>query len=165
MQSKTLVDIIQLECLTQSSVILRVTSAAGEGKLWIQKGEIVDAATGDLSGKEAFLEMLSWKAGNFEIVSSDLPRPRTIFESYEALLMETAQALDESNASASSTPVTGVASFSRFPGCSLRSRWKRGDPKQYRAVGVRRARGDGGLDSPHHAGAARTRRATCWPAN
>src|SRR4051812_10203749 len=45
-QSKTLVDIIQLECLTQSSIILRVSSAAGEGRFWIQKGEIIDAATG-----------------------------------------------------------------------------------------------------------------------
>lgn len=115
-QSKTLVDILQLECLTQSSVILRVTSAAGEGRLWIQKGDIIDAVSGDLHGKEAFVELLSWKAGNFEIVSSDLPRPRTIFESYEALLMETAQALDESGAAAAAVPVGGVASFARFKG-------------------------------------------------
>ncbi len=94
-QSKTLVDIIQLECLTQSSVILRITSAAGEGRLWIQKGDIVDAMMGELSGKEAFMEMLSWSAGNFEILPNDMLRPRTIFESYEGLLMETAQAMDE----------------------------------------------------------------------
>src|ERR1700761_32829 len=66
-QSKTLVDIIQLECLTQSSVVLKVTSAGGEGKLWIQKGEIIDAVCGDLHGKEAFAELLSWKAGSFEL--------------------------------------------------------------------------------------------------
>src|SRR5215210_8237805 len=41
-QSKTLVDIIQLECLTHSSVILKVQSSAGEGRFWIQKGEIID---------------------------------------------------------------------------------------------------------------------------
>src|SRR6185295_11252456 len=44
-QSKSLVDIIQLECLTQSSTTLKICSAAGEGRLWIQKGEIIDAAT------------------------------------------------------------------------------------------------------------------------
>src|SRR6201996_743417 len=66
-QSKTLVDIIQLECLTQASVILRITSAGGDGRIWIQKGEIIDAATGDVSGKEAFAELLSWKAGSFEL--------------------------------------------------------------------------------------------------
>jgi CheY-like chemotaxis protein len=115
-QSKTLVDIIQLECLTQASVILRVTSASGEGRIWIQKGEIIDATTGDQLGKDAFLEMLSWRAGNFEIMPSELPRPRTIFESYEGLLMETAQALDESGFTAAGAPATGVASFSRFKG-------------------------------------------------
>src|ERR1700742_2679625 len=67
-QSKTLVDIIQLECLTQSSAILKVQSASGEGRVWIQKGDILDAATGELLGKEAFMEMLRWKAGSFEIL-------------------------------------------------------------------------------------------------
>jgi CheY-like chemotaxis protein len=115
-QSKTLVDIIQLECLTQSSVILRVTSAAGEGRIWILKGEIIDATVGDLLGKEAFAEMLSWKAGNFEILPSELPRPRTIFESYEGLLMETAQTLDEAGLTGPNAALTGVAAFSRFKG-------------------------------------------------
>lgn len=94
-QSKTLMDIIQLECLTQSSSILRIASGPGEGRIWLTKGEIIDAATGDLLGREAFLEMLRWKSGSFEILPSDSPRPRTIFVSYESLLMETAQTIDE----------------------------------------------------------------------
>lgn len=115
-QSKTLVDIIQLECLTQASAILKVTSAAGEGRIWIQKGEIIDASTGDLLGKEAFLEMLSWKAGNFEILPSELPRPRTIFNSYESLLMETAQTLDENMARSADDPGNGLSAFARYKG-------------------------------------------------
>ena len=51
-QSKTLVDIIQLECLTQSSAILKISSAFGEGRIWIQKGEIIDAATGEFLGRK-----------------------------------------------------------------------------------------------------------------
>lgn len=116
-QSKTLVDIIQLECLTQSSIILKVQSASGEGRFWIQKGDIIDAATGELLGKEAVLEMLRWKAGSFEILPSEAPRPRTIFSSYENLLMETAQSLDEANAG---MPVNeegaGLAAYSRYKG-------------------------------------------------
>src|SRR4029453_7194733 len=95
-QSKTLVDIIQLECLTQSSAILKITTATGEGKIWVQRGDIIDALSGDLNGKEALLEMLRWKTGNFEILPTDIPRPRTIFSGWESLLMETAQLLDES---------------------------------------------------------------------
>ena len=116
-QSKTLMDIIQLECLTQSSAILKICSAAGEGRIWIQKGEIIDAATGDSLGREAFLEMLRWKAGSFEILPSDVPRPRTIFSSYESLLMETAQAMDESDAELPPAEETSLlAGFARYKG-------------------------------------------------
>ena len=115
-QSKTLVDIIQLECLTQSSVLLRIVSASGEGRLWIQKGEIIDAACGGLTGKAAFMELMGWRAGNFEILPNDMPRPRTIFESYEGLLMETAQAFDESGLVEQAPTLKGVAAFSKFKG-------------------------------------------------
>jgi CheY-like chemotaxis protein len=114
-QSKTLVDIIQLECLTQSSAILKITSAAGEGRIWLQRGEIIDAATSELSGKDALLEMLRWKSGSFEMIASDIPRPRTIFSSYEGLLMETAQTLDESAPEADPESL-GLAAFGRFKG-------------------------------------------------
>jgi len=116
-QSKTLVDIVQLECLTQSSAILKIASATGEGRIWIQKGEIIDAASGELLGKEAFLEMLRWKAGSFEILPNDTPRPRTIFSSYENLLMETAQTLDEAKAEdVTAEDANSLASFSRYKG-------------------------------------------------
>ena len=115
-QSKTLVDIIQLECLTQSSIILKVQSARGEGRFWIQKGEIIDAATGEYVGKEAFLEMLRWKTGSFEILPSEAPRPRTIFSSYENLLMETAQTIDESNTDLPVSATAGLATYARYKG-------------------------------------------------
>ncbi len=116
-QSKTLVDIIQLECLTQSSAILKVSSAKGEGRVWIQRGEIIDAATGESLGKEAFLEMLRWRSGSFEILPSDVPRPRTIFSSYESLLMETAQSIDESDADLpAAEPANALGGFARYKG-------------------------------------------------
>src|SRR6266704_2492806 len=33
-QSKSLVDIVQLECLSQSSTVLRITNGMAEGKIW-----------------------------------------------------------------------------------------------------------------------------------
>ncbi|MES2568672.1 MAG: response regulator [Verrucomicrobiota bacterium] len=115
-QSKTLVDIVQLECFTQSSAILKVTTSAGEGRIWLQRGEIIDAATGDMTGRDAFLEMMRWKSGNFELLASDLPRPRTIFSSYESLLMETAQTLDETAAVPSPSEEGGLGAFGRYKG-------------------------------------------------
>jgi CheY-like chemotaxis protein len=98
-QSKTLVDIIQLECLSQSSSVLKVTNAATEGKLWFESGEVIDAQVGDLSGEGAFQSILAWRTGNFEILPSEANRTRTILKSTQALLLESAHALDEAKAS------------------------------------------------------------------
>src|SRR5436309_5561145 len=78
-QSKSLVDIIQLECISQSSSVLRITNGPWTGKIWIQEGEIIDSETQDLSGEPAFTKILSWKAGSFEALAAEPDRTRTIF--------------------------------------------------------------------------------------
>ncbi|MEO8428240.1 MAG: response regulator [Verrucomicrobiota bacterium] len=127
-QSKSLVDIIQLECLSQSSSALKITNGVQEGKIWFQNGEVTDATTRDLIGELAFQKILSWKTGNFEILASDSERPRTIFKSYQGLLLESAQAFDEAQAQADAAVSNSdsslaevaersvVASISRFHG-------------------------------------------------
>src|SRR6266404_1181230 len=95
-QSKSLVDIIQLECLSHSSSVLRITNGPLTGKLWILNGELIDATAESATGEAAFRKILSWKAGNFELLPAEPDRPRTIFKSCNALLLETAQAQDES---------------------------------------------------------------------
>jgi CheY-like chemotaxis protein len=95
-QSKSLMDIIQLECISQSSSVLRITNGLLSGKIWIQNGELLDAEADDLRGEPAFQKILSWRAGNFEMLPAEPERPRTILKSYNALLLESAQAMDES---------------------------------------------------------------------
>jgi CheY-like chemotaxis protein len=94
-QSKSLVDIIQLECLSLSSSVLKVVQGVQEGHIWFLDGEIIDADAGGLGGEEAFRKILSWKTGAFEVLPSEPARKRAIFGSYQSLLLETAQALDE----------------------------------------------------------------------
>ena len=81
MQSKSLMDIIQLECISQSSSVLRITNGLVSGKIWIQSGELVDAEATDLCGEPAFQKILSWRAGNFETLPEEPSRPRSIFKS------------------------------------------------------------------------------------
>lgn len=97
-QSKSLVDIIQLECISQSSSTLRITNGGYTGKIWIHEGEVIDAEAGDLVGEPAFHKILSWRAGGFESLAPEPSRPRTILKSYNGLLLETAQAMDEKRA-------------------------------------------------------------------
>jgi hypothetical protein len=110
-QSKSLVDIIQLECISQSSVVLRITNGPLVGKIWITGGELVDAETAGAQGEPAFAKILSWRAGSFESLPAEPARARTIFKSYNALLLETAQALDESrqHQPEAGTPPTATA--------------------------------------------------------
>jgi len=95
-QSKSLMDLIQLECISQSSSVLRITNGPLSGKIWIFNGELQDAETEGARGEEAFQKVLAWKAGTFETLPAEPSRPRTIFKSYNALLLESAQAIDES---------------------------------------------------------------------
>jgi CheY-like chemotaxis protein len=96
-QSKSLVDLIQLECISHSSSVLRISNGLYTGKIWINEGELIDAETEDAQGEAAFHKILAWRAGNFETLPPDRDRPRTILQSYNALLLETAQAQDEAN--------------------------------------------------------------------
>lgn len=94
-QSKSLVDIIQLECLSQNSALLKISNGSVEGKIWIQNGEVIDAEALGTTAEPAFQRILTWKTGSFEVLPADPGRPRKIFTSYQGLLLNTAQALDE----------------------------------------------------------------------
>lgn len=97
-QSKSLVDIVQLECLSQSCSVLKVANGLQEGRIWFQDGDVIDAALGELQGEAAFQKILSWKTGNFEILRTEPNHERAIFKSNQALLLESVQALDEASA-------------------------------------------------------------------
>ena len=95
-QSKSLMDIVQLECLSRSSSVLRITRGPLVARLWIQNGELIDAEVGGARGEPAFRRILAWKSGTFETLPPEPNRERTIIKSVNALLLESAQAMDES---------------------------------------------------------------------
>ncbi|HEV2692389.1 MAG TPA: response regulator [Verrucomicrobiae bacterium] len=99
-QSKSLMDIIQMECLSRSSTVLRITRGPLVAKLWIQDGEMFDAECEGARGEVAFQRLLAWKSGSFENLPAEPRHERTIQKSVNALLLESAQTLDE-NAGAS----------------------------------------------------------------
>jgi CheY-like chemotaxis protein len=94
-QSKSLMDIIQMECLTRSSTVLRITRGPLVAKLWMLEGELIDAEVDGARGEAAFLRLIGWKTGTFENLPPEPTRERTIHKSVNALLLETAQTMDE----------------------------------------------------------------------
>ncbi len=120
-QSKSLVDLVQLECLSHSSSVLKVTKGEQQGNIWVQHGEVIDAATLNMGGEDAFKEILSWRNGNFEIVPAEPDHQRVIFTSYQGLLLDFAQALDENRVHESSaqTAATDTKFLTRSPLAAL----------------------------------------------
>jgi CheY-like chemotaxis protein len=122
LQNKSLVDIIQLECISQSSSVLRITNGPLTGKIWINNGELHDAQTDGENGETAFQKILSWKTGSFESLMPEPEHPRVIQQSYNALLLETAQAIDErydadsTDTGLSTAATTKLASLARVEG-------------------------------------------------
>jgi CheY-like chemotaxis protein len=94
-QNKSLMDILQMECLSQSSTVFRITRGSLVGRIWILNGDLIDAETDGARGEAAFRRILEWKSGTFETLPSEPERERTITKSINALLLETAQAMDE----------------------------------------------------------------------
>jgi CheY-like chemotaxis protein len=94
-QTKSLVDLVQLECLSRSSSLLRLTNGDEEGFIWIHHGEVMDAELGSLEGEAAFNRILRWANGSFEILPAQPDRARRIEQSWQGLLLNTAQEIDE----------------------------------------------------------------------
>jgi DNA-binding NarL/FixJ family response regulator len=94
-QSKSLMDIIQMECLSRSSTVLRISRGPLVAKLWLQDGELIDAEAEGARGEVAFQRLLAWKSGTFENLPAEPHRERTIQKSVNALLLESAQSIDE----------------------------------------------------------------------
>jgi CheY-like chemotaxis protein len=129
-QSKSLADLIQLECLSRSSSVLNITCGGLNGRIWIQNGEIVDAATANTTGEAAFKEILSWRGGNFEILPADPARARSIHDSCQGLLRDTPPVPDKSKespavaepgapAQSSVGASAGLAALGRFEGVAF----------------------------------------------
>jgi CheY-like chemotaxis protein len=93
-QSKGLVDIIRMECLSRNTSALRIKSGQLTAQLWIENGELVDVEAEGADGEEAFRRILKWKSGAFENLPADPGRTRSITKSLDALLLEAAQTDD-----------------------------------------------------------------------
>ncbi len=126
-QSKSLMDIIQLESLSHSSSVLKITNGSLVARIWFENGEIIDAEAPEVKAEQAVYKILSWRAGAFEILPAELSHPRAVQTSVQGLLLESAQAMDEAQANGAShestteepgaaAPESPLAPFSRFTG-------------------------------------------------
>ena len=88
-------DVIQLECLGRNSSVLEVYNEHVFGRIYIENGNIIHAAGGDLTGERALQQLLALPGGSFELVAFEPPPQNTICGAWESLLMEAARVRDE----------------------------------------------------------------------
>lgn len=90
-----LTDVVQLECMTQASSLLRVHAAGADGVIYIEDGRVVHAEAEGTQGEDAFMELVNLESGGFEVAPFTEPSARTIHESCHSLLLGAAQRRDE----------------------------------------------------------------------
>ena len=90
-------DLVQMECLARTRVVVLVTGEGGMGYLYFDRGHIIHAVTADRIGEEAALEILTWTNGSFQPCERPWPEVGTIATSHEALILQVAKRLDESS--------------------------------------------------------------------
>jgi len=95
----SLADLVQMECLANSNLAVRVVSGDDEGYLYFQGGQIVHAMSSGAMGEAAALEILTWDRGSFEPCSAGWPSVPSITRPWQALLMDAATSRDEARRS------------------------------------------------------------------
>lgn len=100
-------DLVQMECLSRSRQVFRVSGEGGVGYLYFAEGRVVHAATVKLIGEVAALEILGWTNGLFQPCERAWPAAFTIETSCEGLILRLAKRRDE--AASNLVPFPGVA--------------------------------------------------------
>jgi response regulator of citrate/malate metabolism len=91
------IDVLQLKCLSNATTVLEFHSKGEAGRVHIDRGAVIHAELGSLQGVDALNRILSWKGGQIGEKPQGPSVTRTIHSSWEALLMEAAQAMDEAS--------------------------------------------------------------------
>ncbi len=100
LEGASLWDLVQMECLARSRLVVQVTGEGGVGYLYFDGGHVVHAATARRLGQAAALEILGWTRGTFQASDRSWPSSGpTIDISHESLLLHAAKDRDERGAS------------------------------------------------------------------
>ncbi len=94
----SLVELIQLNCLGQQRAAFEVTSGVRRGLMFFQGGRVVHAEFDGEEGLVAVQRMLALESGRFRPSHTTWPGRETIAVSWQALVLQAAQANDEAQA-------------------------------------------------------------------
>ena len=104
-QEGVLSDVLQMLSANLKTGKFTIEGPGGAMHLWFQEGEIRHAATGDLSGEDAFFAAISQPSGSFLFVeSSEAPPAQTINNKTQFLILEGLRKMDEEGLAGEAPP-------------------------------------------------------------
>lgn len=90
-----LAELIQTIHFGRKDAHIRIEHDGEQSWLWCMEGEVVDAASAQLTGSAAVYRILSIERGQLHADFAPVQRPRTIHASTQALMLEAAKRADE----------------------------------------------------------------------
>lgn len=118
----TVADLIQMKCLSGATESLRILSSGRLGILQFVKGTLTHAATANLLGDDAVLELLRWRTGDCEPSVAPAPAGSVVRRAWQSLLLSSAQAIDERVHERSGARTTSVVDLGGDTPTPVRSR-------------------------------------------
>lgn len=97
-------DLIQLNAANQFSGCFRVRYEERVGLIFFRDGQIVHAEQGGKIGEEAFIDVLQWPGGTFDVEPNIVPARRTIQKTCAHLLLDAHRIMDERRATPRNEP-------------------------------------------------------------
>jgi CheY-like chemotaxis protein len=88
-------DMIQIFSAGRRSIEIALQDEQKQGRVWMKDGQIVHAASGDLTGEAAFYELMRWGNGEFNTIQVSAFPDASIETSTMSLLMEGSRLADE----------------------------------------------------------------------
>jgi hypothetical protein len=95
LEEMNVIDLFQSLEMGQKTCSLTLSRGGEKCQIYLENGQVYDAAMGSAKGEEAVYKIVEWADGAFEIDFSGKSPNRTISRSTQGLLMEGLRLLDE----------------------------------------------------------------------
>ncbi|MGH9787545.1 MAG: response regulator [Candidatus Acidiferrales bacterium] len=95
LEEMNVIDLFQSLEMGQKTCSLTLSRGSEKCQIFLENGQVYDAAMGSVKGEEAVYKIMEWSEGAFEIDFSGKSSNRSISRSTQGLLMEGLRLLDE----------------------------------------------------------------------
>jgi TonB family protein len=123
----SLVDLVQASMLGRNTCRILVATAEGRGVIYLEDGRVVDAALGNLAGRDAFVAMIAREDVYFHVDTGVRSPTRTVSEDSQVLLLDAMRLHDEGllprpdfSSNRADVPSVSNGNIRRFPAMAER---------------------------------------------